>query len=467
MVLPAVHVDEETGTNYPAEDASYIAPPWRISEWGIPEWFIVSQTLLPALLLLPGTQNLRFPIRMSTYVLSLGILAYMVLMRNLRLPKHPATRWLIGTLAYLALMVGHPLTNSVLGGVAQVGLYFCVMSPLFWAPSLVRSPEHFRRIVVILLVTNGLNATVGVLQVYDPGTWMPAEYSRIVTQSQFGLGAVSYIGAAGERIIRPTGLFDTPGAVAGPGMFAALLGAVFAASPISKFYRLVSVGLAMTGIMAIYLSQVRTSLVLLVGMLAVYLLALLVQRRGSSAATFSALLVVIIIGGLTFAVSLGGANVMSRVTTLFEQDPFELYYASRGGQVAYAFGDVVDAPFGSGLGRWGMIALYFFDASNLDAPSIWAEIQISGWLIDGGFIVLATYGIALLVTAYYEWWVTRFAPDPRVRASGAVVLAANVGTALFCLTFTPFLTAIGMQYWFLAGALYGLVEGYGDREVAS
>jgi len=46
-----------------------------------------------------------------------------------------------------------------------------------------------------------------------------------------------------------------------------------------------------------------------------------------------------------------------------------------------------------------------------------------------------------------------------VRASGAVVLAANLGTALLCFTFTPFLTAIGMQYWFLSGALHGVVEG--------
>ena len=464
MVQPAVPADDET--THPAEDASYIAPPWRISEWGIPEWFIASQTLLPALLLLPGTQNLRLPIRMSTFVLSLGILAYMVVLRNMRLPNHPAVRWLIGTVAYLALMVAHPLTNSLLGGSAQVGLYLCVMSPLFWAPSLVRTPEHFRRIVVILLVTNGLNATVGVLQVYDPDTWMPAEVSRIVTSTQYGLGAVSYIGAEGQRIIRPPGLFDTPGAVSGPGMLAGLLGAVFAASPISRFYRLIAAGFATAGIMAIYLSQVRTSLVLLVGMLAVYLLALVVQRRARNAAAFSTMLVLVVVGGLTLAVSLGGANVMSRVTTLFEQDPFELYYASRGGQVAYAFGDVVDAPFGSGLGRWGMTALYFFDPSNLDSPSIWAEVQISGWLVDGGFFVLATYGIALLVTARFEWRVTRFAPDPWVRASGAVVLAANMGTALFCFTFTPFLTAIGMQYWFLAGALYGVVQGYGDPETA-
>ena len=464
MVQPDVYAADEIVLNDPAEDASDTAPTWRIAEWGVAEWFVVSQTLLPAALLLPGTQGLRFPVRVSTFVISLGILAYVVLIRNARLPKHPARRWLIGTVVYLALMIAHPMTNSLLGGAAQVGLYFCVMSPLFWAPSFVHTPEQFRRIVVLLLVTNGLNAAVGVLQVYDPDTWMPAELSRVVTQSRYGLGAVSYIGAEGQRIIRPPGLFDTPGAVAGPGMFAGLLGAVFAASPISKLYRLFAAGFAVSGVMAIYLSQVRTALVLLVGMLLLYLLALLVQRRGRSAAAFATILGVAVVGGLTLSVSLGGASVMSRVTTLFEGDPFELYYASRGGQVAYAFGDVVDAPFGSGLGRWGMIAYYFFDESNLDAPSVWAEIQLSGWLIDGGLIVLTTYGIALLVTGVYEWRVTRFAPDSWVRASGAVVMAANAGTALLCFTFTPFLTAIGMQYWFLAGALFGVVEGHRDRE---
>ena len=463
MVQPDTH--NEVATNHPVEDASYIAPPWRFSEWGIAEWFVVSQTLLPAVLLLPGTQGLRLPVRMSTFVVSFGILVYVVLTRNARLPRHPARLWLVGTVAYLALMIAHPTTNSLLGGVAQVGLYFCVMSPLFWAPSLVRTPEQFRRLVVLLLVTNGLNSTVGVLQVYDPDTWMPAEFSRVVTQSRYGLGAVSYIGAEGQRIIRPPGLFDTPGAVAGPGMFAGLLGAVFAVSPISKLYRLGAGGFAVAGIMAIYLSQVRTALVLLVAMLLLYLLALLVQRRVRNAAAFSGMLSVVVAGGLIFAVFLGGTSVMRRVTTLFEEDPFELYYASRGGQVVYAFQDAVDAPFGSGLGRWGMTAYYFFDESNLEAPPIWAEIQLSGWLIDGGIVVLGTYGIALLVSGLYDWRVTRFAPDSWVRASGGVVMAANAGTALLCFTFTPFLTAIGMQYWFLAGALFGVVEGYRDREL--
>ena len=249
MVQPVGHSNDELETPVQTEYTRDIAPPWRVSEWGLVEWFVVSQTLLPALLILPGTQALRFPVRLAAFLMPLAILAYVVLVRHMRLPRHPAVPWLIATIAYLCLMIAHPTTNSPVSGFAQIVLYFSVMSPLFWAPSLVRTPEHFRRLVVILLVTNGINATVGVLQVYDPDTWMPGELSRIVTGSQHGLSAVSYIGAEGQRIIRPPGLFDTPGAVAAPGMFAGLLGAVFAASPISKIYRLASAGFALAGIM--------------------------------------------------------------------------------------------------------------------------------------------------------------------------------------------------------------------------
>lgn len=466
MTQPAGHLAEDVAPFYPEEDASYIAPPWRFWTWGLAEWFVVSQTALPAVLLIPGTQALRLPMRGASFLVSLAILVYLMLLRNIRMPRHPAQPWLAATMAYMALMIAHPLTNSLLGGVAQVGLYACVMSPLLWAPAVVRTPEHLRRLIVLLLVTNGINALVGVLQVYDPNTWMPAELSRVVTQSQYGVGAVSYVGAEGQRIIRPPGLFDTPGAVAGPGMFAALLGAVFAASPISKFYRLMSVIFSVAGITAIYLSQVRTALVLLVIMLVVYLASLVLQGRRGSATQFALVLAVAIGGGLSVAITLGGAQILTRVTTLLASDPFELYYASRGGQIVYALDDVANAPFGSGLGRWGMTALYFFDPSNLDAPSIWAEIQISGWLVDGGFVVLATYALALIVTALYEWRVARTASDPWVRGCGAVVFAANTGVFLFCFTFTPFVTAIGMQYWFLAGALYGVVEGHRERELS-
>src|SRR5204863_3580902 len=133
-------------------------------------------------------------------------------------------------MSLLALMLFHPETASLAGGVAHMAVYFSVMAPLFWAPEFVKSPEQLARILWILLLCSGANAVVGVLQVYDPARWLPAEFSRIVTSGETGV--VTYIGAQGQRIVRPPGLFDTPGAVCGPATFAAVLGLVFAVSAI-------------------------------------------------------------------------------------------------------------------------------------------------------------------------------------------------------------------------------------------
>ena len=50
-------------------------------------------------------------------------------------------------------------------------------------------------------------------------------------------------------------------------------------------------------------------------------------------------------------------------------------------------------------------------------------------------------------------------PRAKVRACAAVVLAANLGTAALIFSFTPFVTQIGIQFWFLAGALHGIATG--------
>src|SRR4029078_7534615 len=150
-------------------------------------------------------------------------------------------------------------------------------------------PEQLARIMWILLLCSGANAIVGVLQVYDPGRWLPAEFSRVLTASEMGLGPVTYIGPTGVRIIRPPGLFDTPGAVAGPAMFAALLGLVFAVSAIPAWKRLLSLLFAGAGLSAIYLSQVRISLVIALGMMSVYALVAARQGRVGRATQFSVL----------------------------------------------------------------------------------------------------------------------------------------------------------------------------------
>jgi hypothetical protein len=428
-----------------------------LPRWGFAEFFVISQTALPALLYLPGTQAFRLPIRVSSFAISLvAFVWWWWKSSESSTPRHPATAWLLGALATVALMVFHPLTNSVRAGIAQFVLYLCVMAPVLWAPALVRSPLHLRRLLTLLLICNGVNAVVGVLQVYDPPRWLPQEFSRIVTESDMGLGPVSYTGAKGELILRPPGLFDTPGAVAGAGMFASLLGVIFAASPIALWQRAASLALAFAGIAAIYLSQVRVSLVVAAGMMIIYALLLARQRRFSALSGFAALSGLILVAAFSYAVFLGGETIVDRVSTLFEDDPVALYYASRGGQLVYAFNEFFfEFPLGAGLGRWGMTSAYFGDPSNLDSQSIWAEIQIAGWMIDGGLILLFVYGAALISTGLYEWRLATQADDPLVRISAAVVLSANAGTAALVMSFTPFTTQIGIQYWFLAGALHG------------
>jgi hypothetical protein len=312
--------------------------------------------------------------------------------------------------------------------------------------------------MTLLLVCNGVNACVGVLQVYDPARWMPHEISRIVTESDYGLGAVTYQGPNG-RIVRPPGLFDNPGAVAGPGMYAALLGLVYATSASAPWKRLLALLGSCAGVAAIYLSQVRVSLVVLVIMLATYAGVLMFQQRKQRAVIFAGIAGGIVVATFAFALTLGGASIAERTFTLFAQDPVTLYSASRGGQLVYTFDDLRNSyPLGAGLGRWGMIQGYF--GSGRERP-LWAEIQLAGWAIDGGFPLVIVSVAALVVALMADRRLALFDADAKVRACAGVVFAANIGTAALIFSFTPFVTQIGLQFWFLAGAVQGIATPRG------
>src|SRR5262249_175742 len=116
---------------------------------------------------------------------------------------------------------------------------------------------------------------------------------------------------------------------------------------------------------------------------------------------------------------------------------------------------LVEYPFGAGLGRWGMAASYFGTFTER-SPALWAEIQLAGWMIDGGILMIALYSGALVVTALAEWRVAMTRDDERLARCGAAVLAVNLGTAAMIVSFTPFVAQMGIQYWFLAGALHGV-----------
>jgi hypothetical protein len=435
----------------------------RTSGLGWGEWFVIAQTTLPALLFLPGTQPIRLYLRVASFVLSAAILAVWATAPRKFRRAHPAESWLIASTIYVALMLLHPLTNSVTAGIAQLALYISVIAPLFWAGACVRNADQLARVLGVMLVCNGANAIVGVLQVYDPATWMPQEMSRIVTESAFGLGAVTYMGPNG-LIVRPPGLFDNPGAVAGPGTFAALLGLVFAIGVAPWWKRMAALVAAFAGMAAIYLSQVRVSLVVCVVMLVAYVGVVSVQQRRRRAAVFGSLAGGLVLAAFSFSLFLGGSSIAERTSTLLTQDPISLYSASRGGQLIYTIDQLLTTyPVGAGLGRWGMISGYFGRSDNPDSTPLWAEIQIAGWAIDGGIPLLLLSIAALVVTFRAQVRAARLHEDPKVRACAAVIVAANVGTVALMLSFTPFVTQIGLQFWFLAGALHAVANHPEER----
>lgn len=439
---------------YGTPPAAAVAAPGA-APWGFPELFIISQTALPALLYLPGTQPVRQTIRVAAFVISLGAFAWWLFNNQERRPAHRAYPWVTAFMALLVLMIFHPTTGSLYGGLAHGMLYLAVVAPFFWAPCFVSTPEHLARLLGLLLICNGINSLTGVLQVYAPATFMPAELSRIITESAFGLGPVTYTGPNGETIIRPPGLFDTPGAVAGPGMFAALLGVVFGLSVLPTWMRVGSFAFSAAGVAAIYLTQVRISLVTTLLMFIGYAAVLTAQRRVSKATTIG------VLGGgvaaLAFGVAffLGGESISDRFLTLFAGDPVSVYYKSRGVLLEKSLTETIfEYPFGAGLARWGMAAAYYGVGNGL-----WAEIQITGWIIDGGVAMVALYGGALLLVLRTQFRLARFTQFPRVAACAAVVFAVSLGPVGMCLSFTPFVTQIGVQFWFLAGALHGVAVG--------
>ena len=447
-------VFEEDAYDAPASsEPSLDEESWRPS--GFLEWFAIGQTALPALLYIPGAQPLRPAIRAGAFLISLLAFGIFYFGRGgKRRVRHPAGRWLVLVLVCLLAMIFHPDSESVLAGVGQTALYVAVFCPLFWVPAFAASGRRqLIRVLAILLICNGLNSVVGVLQVYDPQRWMPAEFSSTFAMNRDILAGSTYVGPNGRRIVRPPGLYDTPGAVCGAGTVAALLGLVIFLERIRWWKRAIALGFSASGIAAIYLSHVRASAVVGGGMMVVYLLMLIFQGRKRRAAEFLGMAVGVVSVAFSVATFLGGQTVRDRFLSLFEAAPTDVYYQNRGVQLEYAFDELLlEYPLGAGLGRWGMVGSYVGVSAS---RQIWAEIQPTAWILDGGLFLLVFYGMALLTTVVWELKLVGLLPDRNDRLWASAVVAANIGTLALVVSFVPFTTQLGLQFWFLEGLLYG------------
>lgn len=440
-------------TTTPSSPPRRPAPP-RDPPWGYLEYFLISQTLLPAILCLPGGQSFRVLVRMGSFLPSLALLAaYWGASTRLR---HPAKTWVYVVLGWLALMIFHPTTNTYMAGIAQTALYAACIAPFIWAPVLVRSSQQLERVMWLLLLCSGASATVGILQVYNPQRFMPAEFSRVETETEGRIAALTYVGAGGREIVRPPGLTDTPGAACGAGATAGLLGILIGTGRVGFWKRCIAFGLAFVGATVIYLTMVRASLVVLLGTIGVYVVLTAMQGRSVKASMVVGIALSILLGATVYAFALGGEAVYDKFASLLDEPPTEVYDKSRGAQVRGGLWIVLtEYPLGAGLGRWGMMRNYFGDPGNLNSQEIGCEVQPVAWGLDGGLILIALYVGALCVTMRDEVRLACSNLDARFTHWAAAACAINSGAIALVLSYTPFTSQIGIQFWFLAGVLVG------------
>jgi hypothetical protein len=416
--------------------------------------FIVFQILCGLVLIMGDIGWARLLVRMAAFGASLALL---VGLRG-RGSAHPAAGPAVLALTVLGICVFHPGTRSMVGGVAQVGLYAAVLGPLFWVPRLTSiDMGMLRRAVMILWGFHILSAGLGVMQVYRPGIFEPPVSAVVESKGKGYVESLKITTATGQRVFRPMGLTDVPGGAAISGLYAVLLGVGFfltRRTPAMMAAALGSIGL---GVACLYLSQVR-ALVVMTGISLIAVAGILVWRRDvRRLSTLVAGVALMIMIGYVAATSMAGPEVSRRMSTLVRARPGQVYYDNRGRFLEDAlFKTLPRAPFGEGLGHWGMTATYFPGGGV--SKNIWVEIMWAGWIVDGGAPLLITYLLALAVTLWAAWSIARARP-PSPEAHdlpfwAAIVLAYSVGATALTFSYPIFLAQSGMEFWLLNATLF-------------
>jgi hypothetical protein len=426
--------------------------------------FILFQIACQLALAFSEIATMRVLARGSVFAVSLALLT-VILARRRRTRRHPAAAAAALVVVIVALSLLHPTTNGWLSGGVQAGLYVSILAPLFWVSHVEIDGAGFRRMMLLLWGFYAASAAVGVLQVYFPGSIQPNVSSVIAAREEGYLEGLRIQTASGETIFRPMGLTDIPGGAATGGFYALLIGMPFLLAARRVWMKCACL-LGMTlGIMSIYLSQVRSLLVLAAICAAVFSGVLAWERRLVTAGGLVGVLASIALGGFVLASSIGGEAVADRLATLVQAPPGQVYYQSRGHFLESTIYELLpEYPLGAGLGRWGMANAYFGDDANQDATPIWTEIQWTGWLLDGGVPLILAYVAALTVALLAAWRIARGRVGRDLWLWGAVVFAYDVGALAITFNYPLFIGQGGLEFWLLNTTLFAAAETERRRE---
>jgi hypothetical protein len=85
---------------------------------------------------------------------------------------------------------------------------------------------------------------------------------------------------------------------------------------------------------------------------------------------------------------------------------------------------------------------------------LWAEIQLTGWLYDGGVLLWTCYAGAVATAALYTYRIAG-ATETYLSDLATMVLSVQVLVIGLCFTGPVFNTQMGIVFWLLSASVYG------------
>ncbi len=437
-----------------------LTPAEREADYWI-RWFIIIEVVSQLAIISP-LGSARTLIRMAAFGSSL---VFLLMVRG-KSPSYPARTAAIIALVVLGLAVVNPTAAALPAALAQWGLYLAVLAPLFWVPRLTVTVRTLGTVLVILWVFHSVGSIVGVLQVYFPGRLQPNVSPVILSLGKGYAESLKITTSGGVRVFRPMGLTDVPGGAGSSGFYAVVLGIGMYFTVKRRWLSVAAIGTVLLGLMCLYLSQIRALLVI-TGISIVAVTAILVVRRDYKRLRgFSVVLLLVVAVSFRSAVSLARQSVEQRVGSLAAGTPGQVYEQNRGQFLSRAFDELLpEYPLGAGIGRWGMMNSYFGDPHDPNS-SLWAEIQWSGWVYDGGAPLILAYVAALVMTLWTTLQIARWRSrgDHTLSLWGSVILGYSVGTCALTFSYPVFLSQTGMEFWFLNAVVFAAARTQAWRD---
>jgi hypothetical protein len=417
--------------------------------------FIILQVACQLALIGP-IGGLRTAVRMVTF--GSGLI-YLALVHGKGGP-HPGRVAALVTIPVLGLAVFHPNAASPLAAIAQAALYVSILAPLLWVPRLTAGTRTLHALVLILWSFHSLGSLAGVLQVYFPGRFQPNVSPVLLSMGRGYVESLMIVTSSGVKVFRPMGLTDMPGGAASSGFYAVMLGIGIFLTTKRQWLSATAIASIILGMMCLYLSQVR-SLLVMTAISVLSVTALLALRKDyRRLGVFGVVLACLIIVSFRSALNLAQQSVEKRMSSLTSGTPGQVYERNRGRFLAETFNELIpEYPLGAGIGRWGMMNAYFGDHTNPKA-NLWAEIQWTGWVLDGGIPLIIAYVSCILITLWTTVSVARWrrSRDPTLPLWAAVIAGCSVGTVALTFSYPVFVSQTGMEFWLLNAVLYSVAR---------